>query len=203
MCFISHLDMNRLMIRIVRKSGLDVWYTEGFNPHLYITFALPLSLGFEGSFEIMDMRLIDDDFPLSDVCERLNRVSPEGIHFFECAEPIKKVGEIAFASYEITFDDGGEIAAPLSEFLKRDSIICRKKTKKGDIKEFDIAPKLDDIKFETVNENTRLSLTLPAGSNENINPELLLDAYFEQADAFYQSRIHRTAVFDRDKRLFK
>ncbi len=47
MKFISHLDMNRFMTRMILKSGLPVWYTEGFNPRPYLTFALPLSLGFE------------------------------------------------------------------------------------------------------------------------------------------------------------
>ena len=37
--FISHLDMNRFMLRALRLSGLPVWYTEGFNPHPYATFA--------------------------------------------------------------------------------------------------------------------------------------------------------------------
>ena len=44
MKFISHLDMQRFMIRMIRRSGIPVWYSEGFNPHPYITFALPLSL---------------------------------------------------------------------------------------------------------------------------------------------------------------
>ena len=44
--YISHLDTNRVMLRAIGKSRLDIWYTEGFNRHAYITFALPLSLGF-------------------------------------------------------------------------------------------------------------------------------------------------------------
>ena len=44
MKFASHLDMNRLMTRLIRLSNIPIWYTEGFNQHPYITFALPLSL---------------------------------------------------------------------------------------------------------------------------------------------------------------
>ena len=50
--YISHLDLNRCMLRTFRRSGLPIWYTEGFNPHLYYAFALALSLGFESSCEI-------------------------------------------------------------------------------------------------------------------------------------------------------
>ena len=67
MKFVSHLDMNRFMIRMVRMSGIPVWYSEGFNPHPYITFALPLSLGFDSDWEIMDIRLDKDEFKNEDV----------------------------------------------------------------------------------------------------------------------------------------
>ena len=65
MRFISHLDMTRFMARVIRRAELPVWYTEGFNPHLYMTFALPLSLGFESEYEAVDIRLLQDDYELS------------------------------------------------------------------------------------------------------------------------------------------
>ncbi|MCL1866119.1 MAG: TIGR03936 family radical SAM-associated protein, partial [Oscillospiraceae bacterium] len=43
--YISHLDLVRAMSRAVKRSGLHVWITEGFNLHIYMTFALPLALG--------------------------------------------------------------------------------------------------------------------------------------------------------------
>jgi hypothetical protein len=68
MRFVSHLDMTRFMSRIIRRAKLPVWYTEGFNPHLYLTFALPLSLGMESEYEICDIRLTDDEFPIDEIC---------------------------------------------------------------------------------------------------------------------------------------
>ena len=65
MRFISHLDMTRFMSRTIRRAELPVWYTEGFNPHLYMTFALPLSLGFESDYEVVDIRLLDDNYDIS------------------------------------------------------------------------------------------------------------------------------------------
>ena len=46
--YISHLDLNRCVARAFHKAKLPMWYTEGFNPHAFVTFALPLSLGVEG-----------------------------------------------------------------------------------------------------------------------------------------------------------
>lgn len=52
--YMSHLDLNRAMIRALRRAKLPVWYTEGFNRHPYVTFAAPLSLGYEGLHETME-----------------------------------------------------------------------------------------------------------------------------------------------------
>ena len=41
------LDLQRVMQRVLKRSGLPVWHTLGFNPHIYMTFACPLSLGQE------------------------------------------------------------------------------------------------------------------------------------------------------------
>ena len=76
--YISHLDMTRCMKRALRRAGIPVWYTEGFNPHVYMTFALPISLGFESLCETMDIRLTQP-MSLEEIKERLNRVLPEGI----------------------------------------------------------------------------------------------------------------------------
>ena len=49
--YISLLDMQRVMQRVLKRSGLPVWHTLGFNPHIYMTFACPLSLGQESQCE--------------------------------------------------------------------------------------------------------------------------------------------------------
>lgn len=202
--FVSHLDMNRFMSRVIKKSRLPIWYTEGFNPHPYITFALPLSLGFESDYEILDIRLTDDDFDISTIPPLLNGIGGEYIEFYEVFEPKLKVGNIGFSSYLITFDDGGEIAKDLSDFLKEKSIICTKKTKKGGIKEIDIAPKLTSVKLEQKDNKTNLSLTLPAGGEENLNPELLLAAFYDTfPDKYYCYNVLRTAVLDKERKLFR
>lgn len=43
--YISLLDLQRVMQRVLKRSGLPVWHTLGFNPHIYMTFTCPLSLG--------------------------------------------------------------------------------------------------------------------------------------------------------------
>ncbi len=195
MKFISHLDLQRFMIRMIRRSKIPVWYSEGFNPHPYITFALPLSLGFESTYDVMDMRLDDDDFPLDKALEILKEVMPEGIELFGIGEPKTKAGKIAFADYEITFDDlSQEVLDKLKAFLSQDEILTEKKSKKGKMNTVDIAP---FIKHFLVDDN-KVYLTLAAGAN-NLNPKLVFEA-FEQSNGVKlpYMNIVRTMIYDTD-----
>ena len=97
--YISHLDTNRVMLRAIGKSGLNIWRTEGFNQHAYITFALPLSLGFGSECESMDFRVLDDNEDLSAIPDRLNSCLPEGIRVFRCAESVHKPAAIDSAAW--------------------------------------------------------------------------------------------------------
>ncbi len=203
MRFISHLDMTRFMSRVIRRADLPVWYTEGFNPHLYMTFALPLSLGFESEYEVVDIRLLDDDYDISTLPEKLNAVCPPYIRFFAAAEPIKKAGDVAAAEFVITFDDDGETKDALNEFLSSNSIAVLKKTKKGDIKELEVADKIKAFSIDTKDGNTVLKITLPAGSTENLNPELYLTTFFEKSGRYFCYVVNRTSILDSNGKPFK
>lgn len=74
--YMSHLDLNRAMIRALRRAKLPVWYTEGFNRHPYVTFAAPLSLGYEGLHETMDLRL-EEDVPMEELVSVWARCCPK------------------------------------------------------------------------------------------------------------------------------
>ncbi len=201
MRFISHLDMTRFMARTIRRAELPVWYTEGFNPHLYMTFALPLSLGFESDYGVLDIRILDDDYDISTIPEKLNNVCPPYITFFKAAEPIKKAGDVAAAEFHITFDDDGEIADNLNAFLNRGSIVVLKKTKKGGEKEIEVGDKIKSFEISTL-DDTILKITLPAGSTENLNPELFLNKFFEENGKYYCYKVTRTAIYDTNGKLF-
>ena len=199
--FISHLDTVRFITRLIRRAGLPVWYTEGFNPHLYITFALPLSLGFESEYELADIRLNDDNFPLSDICEKLNQNSTPSFIFLRAEEPKSKLSDLCFADFSVWFEDRN-LVLPLKKFLSSEEITVEKKTKKGDIKSVDIKP---DIKRFSVSEEdgTALNITLPAGPNKNINPELLINKFLSDTgiDCYY--KITRKALLDSTLSLLK
>jgi len=54
--FISHLDLNRTVKSAFLRSGLPIWYTQGFNPHPKTVFSLPLSVGTASLCEFIRVR---------------------------------------------------------------------------------------------------------------------------------------------------
>ncbi len=179
MKFASHLDMNRLMTRVIRRSGVPIWYTEGFNQHPYITFALPLSLGFTSDYEIMDIRIMDAEFSNEMVKSALNSVFPDGLVVTDVCDAVLKTGEIAFAEFLITFESNDKsFAQSLEEFLLQEAIITEKKTKKGKMKEIDMAPCIKSFSVSN-GDSVELSIVLAAGGENNLNPTLLLSAFGE------------------------
>ena len=188
--YISHLDINRVFLRMIRKAHINVWFTEGFNQHPYVNFALPLSLGFESESEAVDMR-INDDILDSEIMARLSAVAPDGIKITAVKEPQKKFSEIAYADFRITLR--GECADSLGLFLEQEEITVEKKTKKGGTKQIDLKRKILKYSVSQSCGETELLITLPAGSQENINPNLILGAF---GDDISVKSIVRSAIYD-------
>lgn len=205
--YISHLDLNRVMMRGLHKSKLNIWHTEGFNPHPFVTFALPLSLGFRGVKETMDIKLLDDDFNKEEIITALNNCLPNGLRVFDVTTPVMKAGKIAQGLFEIIIkDDTSDIDTlynNFNELLNQDQILVMKKTKKKGLKEIDIKPHIIKSKVADYNDYIKCKIILPAGSTTNINPTLFINAYNEKynTDVFYQ--ITRLDIFDEKGNSFK
>jgi radical SAM-linked protein len=175
--YISHLDLNRFMLRAFRRTGLPIWYTEGYNPHPYITFALALSLGYESDCEIMDFNL-NSEIDFDEIVSKLNAVMPEGIEFISAFAPVNKITAIARSEFSVKMfcDDTQKLMKDFSDFLQRDSIIVEKKTKKG-MSEIDLKPSVETSELVCDDSCVSFNVILPAGTQTNYNPSLLIDAF--------------------------
>mgnify|MGYP003450518871 FL=1 len=178
MKFVSHLDMNRYIPRLVKVSKIPAWHTEGFNKHLYLTFALPLSLGITSEYDIFDLKITDDDFTDEMILEALKSNAAEGIEFVSCGSAVFKTAELSFASYTVIYKDSDRsLLTSLEKMLNGNVIIARKKGKKGKVTELNLAEKIKSINTELDENTLTLKVVLPAGNTENINPVLFLDAF--------------------------
>ncbi len=181
--YISHLDMNRCMTRAVRRAEIPLWYTEGFNPHPYMTFLMPLPLGQTGEREPLDIR-IEEDMPFEEIKSRLNSVMPEGIEIVDVCEPVNKPNEIAAAEYniEVGFLSDGEaegFAAGAAAVIDGGVLNAEKRSKRG-IKTVNLCEMVRS--FECVSDGTsvKIKTVLAAGNSVNLNAELLMNALFAE-----------------------
>ncbi|MCM1365349.1 MAG: TIGR03936 family radical SAM-associated protein [Faecalibacterium sp.] len=179
--YISHLDLMRTMTRAIRRSKIPLWYTEGFNPHPYMTFSLPLSLGMESVCESMDIR-IEGEITNEEILESLKAVMPVGIDITAVTEPELDPKFIAFGEFDIVFSDvadPGTFINDVNEMLGRDELIVQKLGKKGRRKVYKDINLIEFIKSYSIvirDVNTAvLNVVLPAGSTTNVNPSLLAD----------------------------
>ncbi len=132
--FISHLDMQRLFQRALRRAKLPCAYSQGFNPHLLISFACALPVGVCSDAEYVEVQL--EKFVHPDECTiRLNEVLPDGVKILKSIEPDEvypNVGSVIIAAeYTLTPENSENYADKLNGLLKKDTIEIEKKTKKG------------------------------------------------------------------------
>ena len=204
--FISHLDTMRVFQRTFQRANLPLWYTEGFNPHPYVSILLPLPTSFAGLDEIIDFDLNSETLPenaLSDI----NCVLPSGFHAHVIGSAAAKPKEIGFAGYEIVLfcDDmpKAELVNKINTLFARDGINIVKKSKSGEseinVKDYIIGMKTS-IKDGEVSINTVL-----AAGNQNLNPEYVVKAIETELllknppDALYT----RTTILNHQLEIFR
>lgn len=177
MKYVSHLDMFRLMQRAVRRAEIPLWYTEGFNPHPYISFLLALSLGVEGLKEPVDIR-ITENISNAEIRDRLNAVMPPELRVVDVFTPFNKPAQIAYGEYEIALSKNDVSAGELFNALESGNLFCEKSGKQGKKKIIKTVNVSEHIKKYSIEENgdiLKLNIVLPAGSVFNLNPGQLLE----------------------------
>ncbi len=200
--FISHLDLNRTMTRALRRAALPIWYTEGFNRHPYLTFAAPLSLGYEGEQETMDVRL-EQEMDMTELVSRLNAVMPEGLQILGADWAIHKAGEVDRAVYRLQL--GGCFAKAIEQLFSQSEILVQKRNKKKEWKTVNLKPVLDAAAPRITEQegNTVVELTLPCNSTDTVNPALLAEALRAQPGVpAFSFLVRRLMVLDKDGNRF-
>jgi len=215
--FISHLDMMKTFERALRRSGLPVAYTRGFNPHPQMVFGLPLSVGVTSESEYADFELAEGieekDLKPGDFASKMNEALPAGIRILEAARLTGRdniMASVAGARYEIEIYmrkdiKPEEISSIINELVSRDEILVVKEGKSG-AKEVNIRNMIRELKVKPLVKRPEaydefksaylLEALLDAGSNSNLKPELLLSALSKYGSLdIAAAMIHRTALY--------
>lgn len=175
---IGHLDIQRAVMRALRRSGLPVSYSKGFNPHILLTFASALSTGAAGRKEIMDVQLDRDVTPEEFVAAMNGAMPPDmQLSFAKVLDDrhIALMAQVQAADYTMTILDASaaeKLVSVLPSFLAQESIITMRKTKSG-MKETDIRPLLLELTGEGNVLHTVMTLTERLACKPNMLMEAL------------------------------
>ena len=220
MKFISHLDVMRYFQKAIRRSGLDVAYTEGFNPHQIMSFAAPLGVGQTSESEYFDVELHTAP-SMEELVACLNTVMTDGMRILSAEllpPPVPQVKRetamalVAASSYLVMRKDGydaelskEELQEKFREFTAQESIPIIKKSKKTEA-EIDLAKFIFEAsadgkttEFSGEYENgTVFYMLLSAGSVNNIKPDTVMEAFYAFLGREYNPhayQIHRLETF--------
>lgn len=203
MIYISHLDLQRLFKRSIRRAGIKLSYTKGFNPHPKFGFVQPLSLGFFSEAEYLEFETEEKMLHCDQVIEAIDNSTPEGI-VIDSIKALDNSGKtlasrVVAADYIVTVPIIEGIGDKFDKYLMQKEIIVEKESKKGKVKEIDIRSWIYEAMVDVVDDKyITFILKLAAGSAANLNPEILLKDFFKKNGLNWDisvAKIGRTAIY--------
>ena len=170
--FVGHLDLQRAMQRALRRSGLPVSYSQGFNPHLLLSFAAPLSVGIAGLREIMEVPL-EKEIPETDFMTRLNQTLPSELQAKSARllpdDTPSAMARLYAAQYKVTpLEDASKMLVSVPAFLEQSKITYTRRSKSGE-KQDDFRPLI----FNLIAKDGELFSTLSLSERGTGKPDQL------------------------------
>lgn len=186
--YVGHLDMHRTWERAIRRAGLPLAYTQGFNPQARLQFAAALPVGFTGEAEVADVFLNEELAPDAFV-DRLTGALPPGVRPMR-AEPVPREtpslqSQVNGAHYRVeveTDDDEMTFCERLAEFLARPEA-WRERRKGKELSRYDLRPLIQELRYTgPVDAGHGFTVTMRAEPGATGRPdELLAELGFETA----------------------
>lgn len=188
--FIAHLDLMRTIQKVIKRSDLPIEYSKGFNPHMAVSIAQPLSVGVYSKGEYMDV-VFNEELEEKFIMDKMNENTPRGIKILDVVKVIPTPGKkqlqamaiIDAAKYTIKLKC--TMAPEVKEILNR---ICEaeewnimKKSKSGE-KMVNIKPLVHKFEYEVDNLELQISALISCGSRDNLSAQLLADYMKEKIE---------------------
>lgn len=204
--FISHLDLMHMLQRAFARARLPLAFTEGFNPHPYLSIARPLPVGVSSVCEILDFGLAEE-MDWDTLPKRISDVLPLGVKIRNACPAVRNVRDIAWATYQfrLRWDEPcpPDTADRIAALFDGRPLMVSKKSKRQE-REIDVAPHVKDMSCTLTSNTLTLDAVLAAGE-VSINPLLLLKAMANALPDILPScatDILRTTLLDGEGNVF-
>ncbi len=151
--YISHLDLARTWERALRRAGLPVAYSQGYNPRPRLQLAAALPVGVTGRAEYLDLWLTEPVEP-EDLAARLQPCLPAGLEAVH-AEEVELRGpalqsQTRAAEYRarVWSQEPMEAVSRRIEALLEAPSILRQRHHKGKMQSYDLRPLIQTVLVE-------------------------------------------------------
>ncbi|WP_308779886.1 TIGR03936 family radical SAM-associated protein [uncultured Clostridium sp.] len=211
--FISHLDLMRTIQRVIRRADLPMEYSKGFNPHMAMSIAQPLSVGVYSDAEYMDIVLVEE-LSEEEVINRLNAKTASGIKFLNAKKVVNVEGQkkvpqsmalvdAARFTIKMICKDANIVEEKMKALEKESQWTTIKKSKKGE-KEVNLKTMIKEMKYWINNDELIINIVVSSGSREHLSPDLVAN-YIKnniheiEEDAFVDIKREEMYVLDKNK----
>ena len=198
--YVSHLDLMKTLQRTFRRGGIDISYSQGFNPHPIMSIAHPLPLGVEGFNEYMDIS-VDSKPNFEELKIKMNNALPQDIRVhsvFNADKPLNILVRAEYTSDIVLKHSVEDLEGKIKEFLSSSVFMVEKKTKRG-VSDTDIKPMIFEVSVEK-NEDKAVRLKFVLANGEPTNLKAItfftaLEKYIENFKIDYFSLV-RNNLYD-------
>lgn len=203
--FLSHLDLMKTFERVIRRAGIPIAFSEGFNPHPKMNFASALAVGVTSDCEYMDIELRDNT-ELDDTLRRLIMAVPPGIEIKKgrvvadstpaLMAVVNRASYIVLAEVQQSIDSE-VLKDQVASFMENTEVLIIKRTKKGP-REKNIRPGILRFEGRPVGDDIEFMVTTVVSNEGNVRPEEVIAAFVKSSGLPIDCetiRIRRTGLF--------
>ena len=201
MRYISHLDWQNTIIKMLFRSGLNLYFSQGFNPTPRFSLGIALPLFVESEGELIDIELCDN-ISTAELIDKFNTVLPQNIRVISAEKITRQAPAIDILAQwaQFTYEPFKESILKNEDLLyikntisSSNEIFIEKINKKGIKKLVNIKPSIKSVDVQ----GNKIIMILKTGQSEEI-PSVKPDDVIKLFNNDVDFRITRTEFYDKD-----
>lgn len=177
--FFGHLELATIVQRAVKRAGLTVKYSKGFNPAMRLAFDNALPVGMESEEEFFTI-FLDQTLSCRAIEKKLNQQLPAGLTVIGChLAGNKQLDSTGICVYQVQLPAKTLEKNTVDEFLAQETFIVKDLTKKGKVRKTDLRQAVADITWQ---KSDILEITLQPFDGRHLRPTAVLKQCFGFSD---------------------